>query len=49
MDYFWSILVSVVVILIIYGIIRGKVKQRRIRRATEKIFPMVEDHIQANR
>ena len=49
MEYFWAILVSGIVLLVIWGIIASKVKQRRIRRATEKIFPKVEDHIQADR
>jgi len=49
MEYFWAILISVIVILVIYGIINSKVKQRRIRRATDRIFPKVEDHIQADR
>jgi len=49
MDYFWAIFASVVVILIIYGIISSRLKQRRIRKATAKIFPTVQDHIQADK
>jgi hypothetical protein len=48
MQYFWAILVSVVVIMIIWGIISNKLRNRRIRKATEKIFPKVADHIQAD-
>lgn len=48
MEYFWAGLVSLIVLLIIWGIISSKVKNRRIRKATEKIFPKLMDHIQAD-
>ena len=46
--YFWPIVVSVIVLLIIWGIITNKLKQRRIRKATEKIFPKIPEHIRAD-
>jgi hypothetical protein len=49
MEYFWAALVSGIVLLVIWSIIANKVKHRRIRKATERIFPKIEDHIQADR
>ena len=49
MGCFWAIFASVVLILIVWGIVSTRLKNRRIRKATEKIFPKVTDHIQADR
>jgi hypothetical protein len=48
MEYFWAGIVSFVLLLIVGGIISSRVKRRRIRKATEKIFPKLTDHIQAD-
>jgi hypothetical protein len=48
MDYFWAVLFSIVLILIVWGIIASKIKKRRIRKETEKMLPKVVDHIQAD-
>jgi len=48
MEYFWAALVSAIVLMIICGTISSKIKQRRIRKATEKIFPKVPEHIRAD-
>ncbi len=49
MEYFWAILISLIVILIVWGIIYNKFKARKIRKHMEKIFPKGIDHIQENR
>lgn len=49
MGYFWAAFASIVLILILGGIIGSNIKQRRIRKAREKILPNVTDHIQVNR
>src|SRR5262245_44534732 len=49
MDKFWVPLISLIVLLILWGIIYSKIKNRRIRIATEKIFPKLVDHIQTDR
>jgi len=49
MKYFWAVFASVVVFLILWGIVTVKIKARRRREATYKIFPRVADHIQTDR
>lgn len=49
MEYFWAGLVTLIVLWIAGAIVASKIKNRRIRRATEKIFPKLADHIQADR
>ncbi|MHC4636807.1 MAG: hypothetical protein ACYTBV_04790 [Planctomycetota bacterium] len=49
MGYFWAVLATIVLIVIVWGIVSSKIKNRRIRRATEKMLPKVSDHIQADR
>ena len=46
MGYFWAVFVSIVLILILGGIVGSNIKQRRIRKAREKLLPNVTDHIQ---
>ena len=48
MGYFWAVICSVVLIMVIWSIITGKIKSRRIRQETEKLLPKVADHIQVN-
>ena len=49
MEVFWFILASVVVVLIIYGIVSSKIKDRRLRKATRALMPALRDHIQAGK
>ena len=49
MEIFWAIFGSIFFLLIMYGIIASKIKNRRIRKMTEKMLPKVTDHIQADR
>ncbi len=49
MEYFWAGLISLIVLWIAGAIVAGKIKNRRIRRETEKIFPRLVDHLQADR
>ena len=49
MEYFWAILVSVIILLIIYGMISSNVRQRRLKRATEVMLPSVKQHFEAGR
>ncbi len=49
MEYFWAVVVSLILVLIVYGIISSKVRNRRIRKATQEIFPQISDHIQVNK
>jgi hypothetical protein len=49
MQYFWAIFCSAVFVLIVWGIITSKIKQKRIRREAEALLPRIKDHISANR
>jgi hypothetical protein len=49
MEVFWFILASVVVILIIYGIVSSKLKDRKLRKATRAFLPALPDHIKAGK
>ncbi|MDD5114702.1 MAG: hypothetical protein PHC94_11860 [Methylobacter sp.] len=41
----WAVIVSVIVLLVIWGIISSKLKARKRRKAREKSLPYVEDNI----
>jgi len=47
MDYFWPILVSIILVLIIWGIIASKVRERRMKRAREAMLPALKQHFEA--
>ena len=49
MEYFWAIVVSVIILLIIYGMVSSNVRQRRLKRATEAMLPSVKQHFEAGR
>ena len=49
MEYVWPIIITAIILMILWGIISNKIKRRRIRKATEKLFPKVIDHIQVDR
>jgi len=49
MQYFWPILSTIVVILICYGIISNKVKDKRLRKATRELLPALRDHIKVGK
>ena len=48
MEYVWPIIISVLILMFVWGIISSRLKRRRIRKATEKLFPKVVDHIQVD-
>ena len=49
MEYFWAILASIVVLLIVYGIVSAKLSDRRVRKATEAMLPKLKQHFEAGR
>ena len=49
MEYFWAGIVSIVLLLIIYGIVSSKLRQRRVRKATEAMLPKLSQHFEAGR
>ena len=49
MEYFWAVIVSLIVIMILYGIVSSKINSHRVKKAAEKVFPNVADHLQADR
>ena len=48
MEYFWAVVVSAILLMVVWSTISSKIKRRRIREATEKIFPKVPEHIRAD-
>ena len=48
MSVVWAVIVSVIVILSIYGIVSSKLRQRRAKRITQQYLPEIADHIKAN-
>jgi hypothetical protein len=49
MEYFWSIFVSIVLALIIWGIVSSKLRERRVKKATEAMLPRLKQHFEAGR
>lgn len=45
----WFILISILFILIIYGIISSKLKDRRLRKASRDLLPALRDHFHAGK
>jgi hypothetical protein len=48
MGYVWAVIVSVILLLIIYGIVNSKIRERRNRKLTKELLPEVQDHIKSN-
>lgn len=49
MEYFWSIFVSIVLVMIIWGIVSSKLRERRVKKATEAMLPRLKQHFEAGR
>ena len=49
MEYFWAIVVSIILVMIIWGIASSKLRERRVKKATEKLLPTVKEHFEAGR
>jgi hypothetical protein len=49
MEYFWAIIVSIILGLIIWGIASSKIRERRVKKATEKMLPKLKQHFEAGR
>jgi hypothetical protein len=49
MEYFWAVIVTLVIVMIIWGIIASKLRQRRMKRATEAMLPSLKQHFEAGR
>ena len=47
MEYFWQMIFSVVLIMIVWGIVSNKIEKRKMNKETTKIFPRISDHIKA--
>jgi hypothetical protein len=49
MSHVWAAIVSVIVLLIVYGIVSSRLRDRRVRRLSKALLPEVTDHIKADR
>ena len=49
MTYVWAAIVGTIVVLIIYGIVSSRLRERRLRRLSRKLLPEIKDHIKADR
>jgi len=45
MSEVWAVIVSVIVLMVIYGYIASKLKERRRKKARDKSLPFVEDNV----
>jgi len=49
MEYFWAVIVSVILLMIVWGIVSSKIRDRRVKKATAKLLPKVTQHFEAGR
>jgi len=49
MEYFWAIIVVLVIGSILYGVISSKMKDKKMRKATRELLPALRDHIKAGK
>jgi hypothetical protein len=49
MSYIWAGIVSAIILLVIYGIVSSRIRDRRVRRLARELLPEVDDHIKADR
>jgi hypothetical protein len=49
MEYFWAVFLSIILLLIIWGIVSAKIRERRMRKGTAKMLPTLEQHFEAGR
>ena len=47
MSEVWAVLVSLIIILIVYGIVSSRLRARRLKRLTRELLPEVSDHFKA--
>jgi hypothetical protein len=45
MEIVWAIIVSLILLLIIYGIVSSKIRDRKNRKLTRALLPEINDHI----
>lgn len=45
----WAVIVGAIVLLVIYGIVSTRVRDRRVRRLSRSLLPDIKDHIKADR
>jgi hypothetical protein len=45
MTYVWATIVSTIVVLIIYGMVSSKLRERRAKRHSLSLLPEIADHI----
>lgn len=49
MTYVWAGIIASIILLVIYGIVSSRLRDRRVRRLSRRLLPEIHDHIKADR